>query len=307
MTFPFVGGHEGGGIVERIGRAVTHVKPDDHVLLTYSTCRKCAACSKGMDPYCLNLFDVNFTGFRADGTRPYTSAAKASTAADSAISSFFFGQSSFAQKAIVNASSAVAIPRHLPLETLAPLGCGIQTGAGSVLNVLRPQRGYSVAIFGAGAVGMAALMAASITPAEKIIVVDVVDERLEMAKGFGATHVINGRTTDVAAELKRLTAGLGVDRAMDTTANIRMIQDTLLDCVAPGGIAATVGAPPMDQSVHITPATWIARGVSYVGIHQGSSVPQTVCLLLPLYLTPSHVVLVHPVPDPALGGWPAAD
>ena len=174
------------------------------------------------------------------------------------------------------------VPSHLPLDILCPLGCGIQTGAGAVLNMLKPERGQSVVIFGAGAVGMAAVMAANITPAEKIIVVDIVHSKLELAKSFGATHVINGaRTDDVVAGLRSLTNGLGVDRAVDTTGSIRIIQDTLLNCIAPGGIAATVGSPPPDQAVHITPATWIARGVSYISIHQGSSVPQTVGSIFP--------------------------
>lgn len=271
IGFPFVGGHEGSGVVEKIGPSVQHVKPGDHVLLTFSTCRNCEACRRGIDPYCLNLFSTNFNGFRPDGTRPYSSTN------GERICSFFFGQSSFAKKAIVNASSAVVVPSDLPLDILCPLGCGIQTGAGTVLNVLKPEAGHTLAIFGAGAVGMAAVMAAAITPASKIIAVDIVDTKLELAKSLGATHVINGaRSENVIAEIKALTKGMGVDRAMDTTGNIGIIQDTMLNCVAPGGIAATVGTASPDETVSISPGKWVAKGVSYVGVHQGSSVPKMV-------------------------------
>lgn len=177
----------------------------------------------------------------------------------------------------MNVSSAVVVPSDLPLETLCPLGCGIQTGAGTVLNVLKPQAEQSIVIFGAGAVGCAAVMASALTPASKIIVVDIIDSKLSLAKSLGATHIVNSvKSGDVVKELKDLTAGWGVDRAMDTTGNISIIQDTMLNCVAPGGIAATVGTAPPDQVVQIAPAKWVARGVSYVGVHQGASVPRTV-------------------------------
>jgi aryl-alcohol dehydrogenase len=168
----------------------------------------------------------------------------------------------------VNVNSAVVVPDDLPLDVLAPLGCGIQTGADTL------------AIFGAGAVGLAAVMAAALTPASKIIVVDIVESKLELARELGATHVINSaKCEDVVKELRGLSGGLGVDRAMDTSGNIGVIQDTMLNCVAPGGIAATVGTAPPDKKVEIAPAKWVAKGVSYVGVHQGSSVPKMVGLI----------------------------
>uniref|UniRef100_A0A8H7K917 Enoyl reductase (ER) domain-containing protein n=1 Tax=Bionectria ochroleuca TaxID=29856 RepID=A0A8H7K917_BIOOC len=277
MAFPFVGGHEGAGVVEGVGAAVEHVKPGDHVLLTYSACGSCTTCNSGLVPYCQNLWTNNFTGVREDASRPYLSTVlpRGEDGSAAPVSSFFFGQSTFAQKAIVRASSAVVVPHDLPMELLAPLGCGIQTGAGAMLNVLKPEKGHSVVIYGAGAVGMAAVMAARTTLAEKVIVVDIVESKLELAKQFGATHVINGReVADTVAEIKVLTAGLGADRAMDTTGNITIIQHSLLNCVRPRGIAATVGAPSVDKQVLITPALYIAQGISYVGTHQGDSVPQ---------------------------------
>jgi threonine dehydrogenase-like Zn-dependent dehydrogenase len=152
-------------------------------------------------------------------------------------------------------------------------------------------------------------MAANITPAEKIIAIDIVDSKLKIAKSFRATHIINSaRTANIVAELRSLTNGLGVDRAVDTTGNIRIIQDTLLNCVAPGGIAATVGSPPLDQVVHITPATWIARGVNYIAIHQGSYVPRTVRWIFPSFFFSSDLTYstVYTVPCPTLERWPTA-
>ena len=221
---------------------------------------------------------MNFQGSRLDGSKAYTFARDGTE-----ISSHFFGQSSFAQKAIVRASSAISISKDLPLETLCPLGCSIQTGAGSVLNVLNPRPGNVVAIFGTGAVGMAAVIAAALTPASKIIAIDLQDSKLDQARALGATVTINPGKQDLVKEIFALTGNFGIDRAIDTTGNIGVI-NTMIASAAPGAIVASVGAPRMGAKVEIEPATWLTRGVSYTGVHQGSSVPQQVS-------SPGHVRL----------------
>ncbi|KAL1872624.1 hypothetical protein Plec18167_006742 [Paecilomyces lecythidis] len=133
--------------------------------------------------------------------------------------------------------------------------------------------GQTVVIFGAGAVGLAAVMAAKLTPARMVIAVDLVTSKLIKARDLGATHTINANETDTLAQIRSLTDGFGVDRTMDTTGNIQVIK-TMIDCAAPGGLVATVGAPKKGQIIEIEPATWLTRGISYMGVHQGSSDPQ---------------------------------
>jgi aryl-alcohol dehydrogenase len=270
VPLPLVGGHEGAGVVEKTGSQVTHVSVGDHVLLTFSACGRCVPCEKDLSAYCSNIWDMNFRGARADGTKAYTDALDGT-----AISSHFFGQSSFGKKAIVRASSAIPIAQDLPLQTLCVLGCTLQTGAGTVLNQLQPPEGSSLAVFGAGAVGMAAILAGRLTPNVKIIAVDVLDSKLKIAKGLGATHTINSTGKNIVEELLVLTRNFGVERALDTTGRPDVIQ-AMLQATAPGGMAASVGAPKMGTKIEIEPSTWIMRGVSYIGVHQGSSRPQVV-------------------------------
>ncbi|KAJ9216166.1 hypothetical protein DTO166G4_2098 [Paecilomyces variotii] len=273
VEFPFVGGHEGAGVVERIGAHVNHVEVGDHVLLSFSSCGKCAPCRRNIRAYCRDVFRMNFSGSRDDGSKAFT------MEDGSPVSSHFFGQSSFARRTVVRAVSAIKIEKSLPLDILCSMGCGMQTGAGTVLNVLRPAMGQTVVIFGAGAVGLAAVMAAKLTPASMVIVVDLVASKLITARELGATHIINANETDTLAQIGSLTDGFGVDRAMDTTGNIHVIK-TMIDCAAPGGLVATVGAPRKGRIIEIEPATWLARGISYVGVHQGSSDPQKFVLYL---------------------------
>jgi aryl-alcohol dehydrogenase len=211
------------------------------------------------------MFAMNFRGARQDGTTAFTIDGKD-------VSSHFFGQSSFSSIAIARASSAIKIDRHLPLNTVCALGCSMQTGAGTVLNVLKPLSGASLVVFGTGAVGMGAIMAANLTAASKVIAVDTQEWKLQKAKSFGATHLINSSSGDVVEQIRTITDGFGANYAIDTTGKIPVIR-SMIDCAAPGGITATVGSPRFGETIDIEPASWLARGVSYIGVHQGSSVP----------------------------------
>ena len=153
VPLPAVLGHEGSGVVESVGPGVEKVRPGDHVVLSFDHCGHCANCLKGRPSYCTTFFERNFGGQRMDG----------STALDKdgqALHSHFFGQSSFATYALASQNSVVKVPQDAPLESLGPLGCGVQTGAGAVLNSLKPEPGSSIAVFGTGAVGISAIMAA---------------------------------------------------------------------------------------------------------------------------------------------------
>jgi aryl-alcohol dehydrogenase len=269
VPLPLIAGHEGAGIVQRIGSKVDHISVGDHVLLSFSSCGSCAPCQKGYPAYCTAIFALNFKGSRLDNTKAFTIDGKE-------LSSHFFGQSSFASIAIARASSAIKVDSNLPLQTLCALGCSMQTGSGTVLNVLKPTLGSSVVVFGAGAVGMGAIMAANLTPVKRIIAVDIQESKLEKAREFGATHSINSSSPDFVEQIRNLTDGFGAEYAIDTTGKIPVIR-AMIDCAAPGGLVATVGSPPFGETIDIEPASWLARGVSYIGVHQGSSTPQTVC------------------------------
>ena len=295
---PLVGGHEGAGVVERVGAHVTHVEVGDHVVLSFSYCGKCASCRSGVPAYCFNIRELNFGGARSDGTRAL------SLPDGGEVSSHFFGQSSFAQKAIVRGASAVKIDKDLPLAQMCPLGCGIQTGAGTVLDILKPRVGGSVAVFGAGAVGMAGIMAARLTPAVKIIAVDILDSKLEMARTLGATHTINSTKTDVVSEIRALTGGFEVEGAFDATGLISVIK-AMIDCAAPRATVVATGSPRMGEMLEIEPATWITRGISYMGAHQGSSNPNEVGFVSSqqLFGALTDDAEVHSTPHAVLEEW----
>jgi aryl-alcohol dehydrogenase len=219
-------GHEGSGVVERIGKAVKGIKPGNHVVLSYQSCGRCPPCKSGHLAGCERFWEANFGFARLDGTN----------ALRGGVRGHFFGQSSFATHALATVRHLVKMPKSLPLELLAPLGCGLQTGAGTVMNSLAVHTGSSIAVFGAGSVGLAAVMAARIVKAKTIIAVDMIDCRLKLARELGATHAINNRRNDLAARIKA-TTGSGVDYVVESTANHDMEQ-LAAELLNPGGKAA---------------------------------------------------------------------
>jgi aryl-alcohol dehydrogenase len=223
---PVVLGHEGAGVVERIGTAVKGFKLGDHVVLSYQSCGHCRPCRRGRPAGCERFWEANFVFARLDGTN----------ALSGGVRGHFFGQSSFATHTLTTVRNMVKVPKSLPLELLAPLGCGLQTGAGTMMNSLAVRAGSSVAVFGAGSVGLAAVMAASIVKAKTIIAVDRNDRRLKLACELGATHSINNRRNDLAGSIKAMTGG-GVDYIVESTADLKMEQFAA-ELLNPGGKAA---------------------------------------------------------------------
>ncbi len=196
---PVVLGHEGSGVVERIGTAVKGFKPGDHVVLSYQSCGCCRPCRSGHPAGCQRFWEANFGFARLDGTN----------ALRGGVRGHFFGQSSFATHTLTTMHNLVKVPKSLPLELLAPLGCGLQTGAGTVMNSLAVRAGSSIAVFGVGSVGLAAVMAACIVKAKTIIAVDINNRRLQLARELGATHAINNRRSDLAARIKAIMGSRG--------------------------------------------------------------------------------------------------
>ncbi|MEU0468864.1 NAD(P)-dependent alcohol dehydrogenase [Amycolatopsis sp. NPDC006131] len=264
---PAVLGHEGAGVVEAVGSAVTTVVPGDHVVLSAAYCTHCLQCRAGRMAYCENLLAEDFGGRRGDGTT-------ALTAADgSAISSHFFGQSSFGTYANVVESSVIKVDPAAPLEVLAPLGCGMQTGAGAILNELRPPVGSSVAVTGAGAVGLAAVMAARVAGCTTVIAVDLHENRLDLAKEVGATHVVNGGREDLTDALMSITGGAGVNYVLDTTAVPGLLAKAAQALSIRGTLALVGAAKPGTEATFEIGAS-LVKGWTFKTIIQGSSVPQ---------------------------------
>ena len=183
MPFPAPGvlGHEGAGVVAAVGDGVTNVSVGDKVVIGWPWCGSCRNCLDGQPRYCLELGPLVIAGSRGDGS---TSLRRLD---GTPLHSHFFGQSSFASYSICAAGALVPVPADADVSLLGPLACGISTGAGAVLNALRPFAGSSIVVYGAGAVGLSAIMAARLTAATHIIAVDRLASRLSLATELGAT------------------------------------------------------------------------------------------------------------------------
>jgi aryl-alcohol dehydrogenase len=270
FPFPLPGlpGHEGAGIVEEVGSAVTSVAPGDRVMLTFDSCGTCRSCVSGVPSQCLTFLEYNFTrGARPDGSP---------TLWDDGvpIHGNFFGQSSFATYAIARERNTVRVPdvaANADLTELAPLGCGIQTGAGAVLNVLAPRAGSALAVFGAGAVGLAAVMAAALLPLRALVVVDVQPTRLELARTLGATHVLNAQEGDPVEALRDLTGG-GPDHVVECSGMTGVLSQAITSLAA-GGSVAVVGVPPFGRTVPLDVADVVNGSKQIRGVVEGKSNP----------------------------------
>ena len=229
---PIVLGHEGAGVVEELGEGVTGFAVGDHVILSGNSCGQCPSCLANRPTYCDLAMPLCFGGQRLDG----------STSLDGgAVHSHFFGQSSFATHAIVPQRTAVKMDKDLPLEKLGPLGCGVVTGAGAVIEALKIGYGDTIAVFGTGGVGLSAVMAARLVGARRIVAVDINRERLDLARELGATDTIPADEDDVAKKVRAVT-GRGVDFSFNTT-TVPEVHSMALEVLAMNGTAGFVAAP----------------------------------------------------------------
>lgn len=265
IGLPAVLGHEGAGVVERVGSAVTRVKAGDRVLLTFGSCGVCPRCSDHLPTYCQQFPLINYAGMRGDGS-------KALRDGDTPVSSHFFGQSSFATHAVAHFRNVVRIDDDLPLEKAAPLGCGIQTGAGSVMRSMACKAGSSLAVFGAGTVGLSAVMAAKIQGCAQIIAVDPLASRRQLALELGATHALDpGAATP---EGIRAIVPAGLDYALDTSGR-PAVMETALASLGSHGVLGLVGVPPTaDSMLPVRIAGLITFGQQIKGIIIGDSEPE---------------------------------
>lgn len=278
MPFPAVLGHEGAGIVERVGEGVTQVARGDKVIIGWPSCGECRNCLDGQPRYCLRTGEALVSGRRFKGEKRGTSAYSRK---GQLINGHFFGQSSFATYSITTTDALVKVPGDTPVELLGPLACGLGTGAGAVLNEARPRLGDSVLIAGVGAVGLAAIMAARNSGVTRIIAVDVHENRLELAQEFGATHVINSRSKDLVEETRRIT-GSTVDFAFDCTGVIPVIEQ-LAETVGMLGTLVLIGGAPASArfSLDHLRTLWGKRVIGVLG--GGGRSGQLIPALVELY------------------------
>jgi aryl-alcohol dehydrogenase len=264
VALPAVLGHEGAGVVEATGAGVTKVAAGDHVVVTVDSCGLCSSCLSGRPSICDLIFPLNFGGSRLDGSHALHSS-------KATLTDRFFGQSSFATRALAHERNVVKVRKDVPLELLGPLACGIQTGAGSVLRALRVAAGESFVVFGSGAVGLSAVMAARVCGAATIVAVDVLQSRLDLARELGATHLINGKTDDAVAKIREIT-GVGIHHALDTTGRVDVIRDAI-EALRPGGVCGVLGASAPDAVLSFPIGPFMSQSKSVRGIIEGDVVP----------------------------------
>ncbi|KAJ9607706.1 hypothetical protein H2200_007784 [Cladophialophora chaetospira] len=269
-SYPAVLGHEGAGIVRRLGPGLENsgLEIGDRVLLGYSSCLDCSACKAGRKGGCESIAMINFIGTRgADDT-------SIRLASGEPVRGMFFGQSSFKQLAIVDFRSVVKYDGAVEdLAFLAPLGCGYLTGAATVLNVLRPKPTHSLAIFGVGAVGLCALMAAKSENLREVLAIDIVESKLEKAKSLGATRTIDPRKHENVVMAIHEILPQGVDYIIDTTGLTSMLNDGI-KALAHGGTLAIVGTPRPQEELSVGALDMLIHCKTIVGVAGGFCNPQ---------------------------------
>lgn len=260
---PAILGHEGVGVVERVGPQAGRLRVGDHVVLSFAACGHCPTCQSGRPAYCQTARQLNLAVRRPDGRCAHH-------AAGQPVSAGFFGQSSFASHALVRERDAVRVRGDVPLAALAPLGCSVQTGAGGVLNVLKPFAGSSIAVFGMGAVGLSAVMAARLAGCGRIIAIDLHSARLDMAAEFGATDLLKVDDTSSAARVHTLVAG-GVDFAVEAT-GVPAVMAEAVAATHRTGTSLMLGLPPPTVKVPLD-AGLLLGGRTIRASIEGDSVP----------------------------------
>jgi aryl-alcohol dehydrogenase len=266
VPMPVVLGHEGAGIVMAVGSGIGDLAVGDRVVLSFASCGACASCGDHMPAYCHDWARLNFAGARADGSTALRDSA------GGAVHSHVFGQSSFASHVVVDRRNVVRVTADLPIELLGPLGCGIQTGAGAVLNALQVRAGSSIAVIGAGAVGLSAVMAARIAGAGIIAALDINPLRVDLALELGATHAWRAGDATMADYAALAGCPHGFDYIVDTT-GIAALCNAAVSALAPRGELALVGAYAPDARIAADATQVMSGGRVIRGVVEGSADP----------------------------------
>lgn len=263
---PAVLGHEGSGIVEEIGPGVASLRPGDHVIpLWRLSCGECEYCTAGRPALCASGTAVRMTGCLPDGSTRFT-------LGDTELK-HFAGVSSFSQYSVIPERALLKIPSDLPLDRAALFGCAVITGVGAVINAARVRPGSSVAVFGAGGIGLNAIQGARLAGAITVIAVDILGRKLEYARQFGATHTIDGSAEDPVARIRAVTGGRGVDYAFEAI-GVPKVMRQAYDSLAKRGVAVIIGVTPMTTEVAVPIMSLVFEERVLTGSVYGSSRPR---------------------------------
>jgi aryl-alcohol dehydrogenase len=265
--FPAVFGHEGAGIVEAVGAGVTKVAVGDKVLLTFASCGECVRCKDDDPSYCVEFTAMNMLCARPDGSSRVHQHGKD-------LSANFFGQSSFASKAMASERNVIKLSADADLAALAPLGCGIQTGAGAVMNSLEAKAGQSLVVIGGGSVGLSAVLGGKIAGCSPVILIEPQSYRRDLALSLGADHAIDPMAGDVVAAIRAFLPG-GADLLLDTSGHMPTVTASL-GMMANKARLGLVGIPgSFDAALPVPMIQWITTGGTVRGIVEGDSNPDT--------------------------------
>jgi len=261
---PFVPGHEGAGVVEKVGPGVTTVQPGDHVILMVAfSCGNCPSCLEGRLTMCVENLPIQMMGTLPGGhTRLHKG--------DQPLQ-HLFGLACYAEKVVVHERSAVKVRKDAPMEVVCVLGCGASTGIGAAVNSTGIRAGESIVIFGCGGVGLSAVMGARMAGAGHIIAVDVLDSKLEKAKELGATHTINASQDDPAGKVMEILGG-GADYALEFIGNVNVTAQAFAS-IRNGGKLIVAGVAPITDVLTIAPFEFLL-GKTITGTIQGDVIAQ---------------------------------
>lgn len=269
--FPAILGHEGGGIVEEVGEGVTSLKPGDHVIPLYTAeCRTCSFCLSGKTNLCQRVRETQGQGVMPDGTSRFSLGGKPLY--------HYMGTSTFSEYTVVPEVSLAKVNPAAPLESVCLLGCGVTTGIGAVLNTAKVEPGSSVAVFGLGGIGLAVIQGAVMAKAERIVAIDINEDKFEMAKAMGATDFVNPKdhSASIQEVIVELTNG-GVDYSFECIGNVNTMRAALECCHKGWGESVIIGVAGAGQEISTRPFQLVTgrvwRGTAFGGVRGRTELP----------------------------------
>jgi S-(hydroxymethyl)glutathione dehydrogenase / alcohol dehydrogenase len=273
---PTVLGHEGAGVVEEVGEGVTSLSPGDHVVTLFSPqCRECIHCLSDRTNLCLAIRDMQGQGYLPDGTTRLSR--------DGEPVRHFMGTSTFAEYTVMPEIALAKVSLEAPLAGACLFACGLSTGLGAAMNTAKVSAGSTCAVFGAGMVGLGAVAGCRLEGAERIICVDLSTERLELARGQGATDLVEGGP-DAVQQILELTGGFGADYTFEATGNVNVMRQAVESARMGWGLCTVAGVAGKGETLDVVPRLLITgrriAGSSFGGVKGRDQVPQLVDLWL---------------------------